>query len=400
MKEEKDKKIIHKQPSREYVISSAPAHNSDCPDKDEQNLQAILKQLESHAAPYDDAFRTEKTQLTRLLLPVLNEAFKEHYDGTEEIKILDDRHFVGIATEREKLESDGSLSVTSHDGKVKEYLVECESSESVNDYTVAIRLFRYSQAIAIDQNAFMEENILHVKFPDAMVLYLRAGENHKDTVTFQIETPGGIISYDAPIMKLADYDVDTIFEKDLYFLIPFYILKKKGKDLDKCEKDPESLKKLLGELEEIRERLNHVLKEAGNNHKGKNLLTSYTVRVLLELMQSVTAKAAKNYPTVQMEAIKVVTRGIFITDTMREMMDAKAEGKAIGEAIGKDKNTLSLICKKLRKLQSVEMIAEALEEDVAVIQKICNKIAPLAPDYDEEKAYELLHPSDEEAISA
>ena len=71
MKEEKDKKIIQKQLSREYVISSAPAHNSDIPDKDEQNLQAILKQLESHAAPYDEAFRTEKTQLTRLLLPVL-----------------------------------------------------------------------------------------------------------------------------------------------------------------------------------------------------------------------------------------------------------------------------------------------------------------------------------------
>ena len=53
------------------LFSSVPAENTNYPDKDEQNLQAILKQLESHAAPYDDAFRTEKTQLTRLLLPVL-----------------------------------------------------------------------------------------------------------------------------------------------------------------------------------------------------------------------------------------------------------------------------------------------------------------------------------------
>ena len=233
-----------------------------------------------------------------------------------------------------------------------------------------------------------------------MVLYLRAGENHKDTVTFQIETPGGIISYDAPIMKLADYDVNTIFEKELYFLIPFYILKKKEQDLDQCEKDQESLKKLLGELEEIRERLSLVLKEAGNNHKGKNLLTSYTVRVLLELMQSVTAKAAKNYPTVQMEAIKVVTRGIFITETMKEMMAAEARGKEIGEAIGENKKLLSQICKKLRKHQSAETIADALEEDMIVIQNICKVIAPLAPDYDEEKAYELMYPSGDQAISA
>ena len=78
----------------------------------------------------------------------------------------------------------------------------------------------------------------------------------------------------------------------------------------------------------------------------------------------------------------------------------EARGEARGEAKGKDKNILSLICKKLRKHQSAEMIADALEEDVMEIQKICNMIAPLAPDYDEEKAYELLHPSDDEAISA
>ena len=149
-------------------------------------------------------------------------------------------------------------------------------------------------------------------------------------------------------------------------------------------------------LEDIWERLNFMSKEAGITEKGRSLLTSCTVRVLLELMQSVAAKAAKNYPTVQMEAIKVVTRGIFITETMKEMMAAEARGETKGE----NKKLLSLICKKLRKRQSAEVIADALEEDVAVIQKICNMIAPLAPDYDEEKAYELLHPSDDEAISA
>ena len=81
-------------------------------------------------------------------------------------------------------------------------------------------------------------------------------------------------------------------------------------------------------------------------------------------------------------------------------MAAGARGKEIGEVIGENRKLLSQICKKLRKHQSVEMIADALEEDVTVIQKICNMIDPLAPDYDEEKVYEILHLSDEKAISA
>ena len=46
-------------------------------------------------------------------------------------------------------------------------------------------------------------------------------------------------------------------------------------------------------LEDIWERLNFMSKEAGITEKGRSLLTSCTVRVLLELMQFVTAKAAK-----------------------------------------------------------------------------------------------------------
>lgn len=35
--------------------------------------------------PYDDVFRTLLNDCSRLVLPLLNEAFGEHYKGTEEI---------------------------------------------------------------------------------------------------------------------------------------------------------------------------------------------------------------------------------------------------------------------------------------------------------------------------
>ena len=67
-----------------------------------QMLKVRLKDMESHAHPYDDAFRTLKTYFTELLLPILNEAFEENYDGTEKVQILDDHHFSGVGTKRKK----------------------------------------------------------------------------------------------------------------------------------------------------------------------------------------------------------------------------------------------------------------------------------------------------------
>ncbi len=38
-----------------------------------------------------------------------------------------------------------------------------------------------------------------------------------------MNTPGGTVNFDIPIMKVSKYSLSEIFEKDLYFLLPFYI---------------------------------------------------------------------------------------------------------------------------------------------------------------------------------
>lgn len=50
----------------------------------------------------------------------------------------------------------------------------------------------------------------------------------------------------------------------------------------------------------------------------------------------------------------------------------EARGEIKGEAIGRTKKLIELVCKKLKRSESPEDIAIALEEDLTVIQKICD----------------------------
>ncbi len=45
------------------------------------------------STPYDDVFRTMLNDCTRFVLPLLNEVFGEHYDGSEKIIMANDYHF-------------------------------------------------------------------------------------------------------------------------------------------------------------------------------------------------------------------------------------------------------------------------------------------------------------------
>ena len=57
---------------------------------------------------------------------------------------------------------------------------------------------------------------------------------------------------------------------------------------------------------------------------------------------------------------------------------------------GIELSKISLLCKKLLKGQSVEQIADALEETVESIAKICEVANQFAPDYDVEKICKAL----------
>ncbi len=73
------------------------------------------------------------------------------------------------------------------------------------------------------QDSFLWEDRLTVKFPNTAILYLRHNNNTPDYMTIEIQVPGASCSYVVPTMKGQNYSIDSIFEKRVFFLIPFHI---------------------------------------------------------------------------------------------------------------------------------------------------------------------------------
>ena len=61
-----------------------------------------------------------------------------------------------------------------------------------------------------------------------------------------------------------------------------------------------------------------------------------------------------------------------------------------GEKNGEEKKLIEQICKKMKKNLSAEEIANILEEDERIVQRIYDTARPFAPDYDIEKIRKRL----------
>ena len=89
----------------------------------------------------------------------------------------------------------------------------------------------------------------------------------------------------------------------------------------------------------------------------------------------------------QAEVVKVAA--LDFTFERREKLirrDSLEEGMAKGCEI----KLISQICRKLKKRKTAAIIAEELEEETAMVERICKVAESFAPEYDEEKIYETM----------
>ena len=89
-------------------------------------------------------------------------------------------------------------------------------------------------------------------FPKSCVLYLRSGKNTPDFLEIEmVLSDEKIVHYWVPTMKLETYTRNSIFEKNLLMLLPFYIMRYE-KDIHEMSENPEMFQSLLNDYEEIR----------------------------------------------------------------------------------------------------------------------------------------------------
>ncbi len=297
---------------------------------------------------YDGAFRTILNDCRKLIIPVINEIFDEHYTGEEEIRFFPNEHFLDQqdAADKERI-TDTNFQIIGR--IVKKYHLECESS--LPDGKITIRLFEYDAQIALDEGEVTEET-LTVTFPNTAVMYLRAYKKTPDKMKYVIVTPGGTVQYDVPIMKVQSYSLDEIFEKRLLMLIPFYIFSHE-KSFSEYNNNEQKLEELKAEYRIILERLDDLEKQG--------IIGAFDKRTIIELSSDVIREIARKYENVQ-KGIGAMMRGPLIQTEARTILN---------RGISENKKETALRMLKVGKL-TVEEIAEYSALSVAEVEQLAN----------------------------
>lgn len=274
---------------------------------------------------YDDVFRTLLERCSKLIIPVLNEVFKTDYSMDEEVTLLSNEHFF--------TEADGSSGKRITDSCIKirrkMYHLECESNP---DSSIEIRMIEYDFHIALAQaECGTYEHVL--TFPESAVLMLRHTNNTPDRLNIKIVLPDKSEAvYSIPTVKVQKYSKEELFDKELLFFIPYYILKFE-KELDEIDRDKDKLKLLREEYADIYDRLRKLdlHKKVGPNYLYE--LVMLTIRL--------TEHVARNKESVKKE---VTDMGGKVIDTGSDAILEK--GISIGISQGISQSIIKLLgCK-------------------------------------------------------
>ena len=162
---------------------------------------------------FDDVFRTMIEKMPYLAVPLINEVFHTSYPQDVPIIQLRNEH----RQENGEIITDSCLKIGD-----KLYHIECQSTD---DTTMAIRMIEYDFSIAVE-NAHKQGRRYRMDFPRSCVLYLRSGNNTPDFLGVEMAlADGNIVLYQISTIKLETYTKDSIFEKNLLMLLPFYIMR-------------------------------------------------------------------------------------------------------------------------------------------------------------------------------
>ena len=268
---------------------------------------------------FDDVFRTMLEKMTQLVIPLINEVFHTSYREDEEIVQLRNEQQL----EDREIITDARLRI-----RDKVYHIECQSTDEV---TMAIRMVEYDFEIALESGWRIGRKY-HIEFPKSCVVYLRHGKNTPDVLEVEMVLPDGkVCEYRIPVLKMGNYTKDSIFEKKLLILLPFYVMKYE-KTAGMIEKDSEMLQELLKDYEDIRKRLE---KEMALPEKAELYMD------LNKLIIRIADHIFRNEENVRKGVDEVMGGKVLQLESERLREEGELRGKAIGkvegEAIGEER---------------------------------------------------------------
>lgn len=272
---------------------------------------------------FDDIFRTMIEKMPYLAVPLINEVFHTSYPQDVPIIQLRNEH----QQENGEIITDSCLKIGD-----KLYHIECQSTD---DTTMAIRMIEYDFSIAVE-NAHKQGRRYRMDFPRSCVLYLRSGNNTPDFLGVEMAlADGNIVLYQISTIKLETYTKDSIFEKNLLMLLPFYIMRYE-KNIHEMSENPELFQCLLNEYEEIRTNL---VKELSGADKAALYMD------LNKLIIKIADYICQSEEVVRKGIGEVMGGKVLELESERLWAEGKAIGEVEGEARGEER--LSVLINRL-----------------------------------------------------
>lgn len=280
----------------------------------------------SVGTPFDDVFRTLLEKCSKLIIPVINEVFHTHYSMEEKVSLFHNEH--------PYVETDGSSGKRTTDSCIgisdRIYHIECQSRP---DSIMEIRMVEYDFHIALSHKE-QEEGVETLRFPESAVLYLRHNENTPEQLHVRLILPNRKeADYYVPVVKVQKYTKEEIFNHNLLFFIPYYILKFES-ELKRIDSNPEELNGLKEEYYDIYSRLSRLEEMKVIDGEYLHNLVSLTGRLL--------AVVARDTENVKRE-VSIMGGQVLELESERILERGKAEGRVEGKAEEKATNIYNLM---------------------------------------------------------
>jgi hypothetical protein len=209
-----------------------------------------------------------------------------------------------------------------------------------NDNNMCIRIFEYDSQLAL-RNSQLTNDTMIVRFPNTAVLYLDSTESTPDVIKIHIQTSVGEVIHEIPTIKIKNYSIETLFEKDLLFLLPFYIFnysKYRVAQMEKGEtlKQKEALETLLSDFRYIVQEVEKLYNTGKMEQYVKISLITLSKKVLeayLKNYQQVKGKVGEimGGKVLEYEAKTILNQGISLGFTR-----GRSEGRDEGLREGRD----------------------------------------------------------------
>ena len=188
-----------------------------------------------------------------------------------------------------------------------------------------IRIFEYITQEALNSGSVFNYQLI-VTIPHAVVLFLRSNSNTPDSMNIIINTPDGSVSFDVHIIKVNAYSLQQLFDKNIFFLLPFYIFNLED-DFPKYNKDKKALESLKSVYIDFMLRLEKAVDDG--------LISAYYRRTILDMSKKVLENLAAKYKNVK-KGVSDIMGGRVLEHEGKTIYNAGIkEGIAVGEERGR-----------------------------------------------------------------